>query len=85
MVDVRAEVVNELAVAPATGLAVTPEFPTYHWKVSEAPEAVTLKVVLAPLLMLTETGWLVMTGGKLTVAIAVVESADPAALLARTQ
>ena len=51
------------------------------------PDASTLRVVVEPLLMVMEAGWLVMAGAVTlaTNKLAVCESADPAALLARTQ
>ena len=81
MLDVRAGVVKVVEVAPETGLVVTPEEPTYHWKVvGEVPEAVTLKVAVFPVIMVVDAGWVVMTGRLAvvtTVTIAVLESAVP--------
>ena len=73
-------------VAPAIGLAVTPVFPAYHWKVGEVPEAATVKVVVPPLLIVVEAaGCVVMAGATAIVTVAVVESAVPRPLVARTQ
>ena len=74
-----------LAVAPEMGLEVSGEFPRYHWKEGELPEAATVKVVVSPLLIETEAGCVVMAGGMRTVTVAVFEFALPAGLLARTQ
>ena len=59
--------------------------PRYHWKVGWEPDAATVRVVVVPLLMVVESGWVVMAGGTRTVAVTVLELAIPAALLARTQ
>lgn len=59
--------------------------PRYHWKVGEEPEAATLKVAVPPLLIVTDTGWVVMAGGVITVTVAAFELAEPAVLLARAQ
>jgi hypothetical protein len=64
---------------------VTPEFPTYHWYVGEVPDADTLNVAVVPLLIVTEAGWAVIAGAVMTVAVAAVEFAVPAALDTRTQ
>ena len=63
MLLVRVGVVKDEEVAPETGLEVTPEAPTYHWKVGAGlPDAATVIVVVPPLLMVVETGWVVMAG-----------------------
>ena len=74
-------------VAPVTGLVVTPEFPRYHWKPGEVPEAATVRVAVPPLLMVVESGWVVIAGAVtvLTVTVAAFESEVPAALVARAQ
>ena len=72
-------------VAPETGLVVTPELPRYHWKVGEVPEAATVRVVVPPLLTVTEAGWVVMAGGEMTVTVAAFELAVPAELVALAQ
>ena len=56
MVAVKAGVVKLAEVAPETGLVVVPELPRYHWKVGVVPEAVTVRVVVPPLLMVVEAG-----------------------------
>ncbi len=72
-------------VAPETGLVVTPVLPRYHWKVGEVPEAATVSVVVPPLLMVADTGWVVMEGGVITVTVAAFELTVPAELEARAQ
>ena len=67
-------------MAPEIGLPVTPEFPTYHWKVGVVPEAVTPNVAVLPVMIVMDTGWVVKTGGialASTVTIAVLELAVP--------
>lgn len=49
------------------------------------PVAVTVSVVAAPFLIITEAGPLVILGGSMTVTVAVFESASPAELWALTQ
>ena len=85
MVAVKAGVVKLAEVAPGTGLVVTPEVPRYHWKVGEVPEAATVRVVVPPLLIVTDEGWVVIAGGEITVTVAAFELALPAALVARAQ
>ena len=80
-----AGVVKLAEVAPETGLVVTPVLPRYHWKVGEVPEAATVRVVVPPLLMVVETGWVVIAGGEITVTVAVFELAVPAVLVALAQ
>lgn len=80
-----AGVVKLAEVAPETGLVVTPELPRYHWKPGEVPEAVTVRVAVPPLLMVVETGWVVIAGGEITVTVAVFELAVPAVLVALAQ
>ena len=63
--------VKLVPVAPDIGLVVTPEFPAYHCKVGEVPEAATVKVAVEPLLMVTETGCVVIVGGVTVPALAV--------------
>ena len=77
--------VKLLAVAPGTGLVVTPDGPTYHCTAGDVPDAATVKVAVLPKLMVVETGWVVMAGGVMTVTMAAFEDAKPAALVARTQ
>lgn len=72
-------------VAPATGFEVMPVEPAYHWKVGEVPEAATVRVAVPPLLMVVETGWVVIDGGVTIVTVAAFELVLPAALLARAQ
>jgi hypothetical protein len=56
-------VVKDAEVAPETGLVMTPEAPAYHWKVGGGvPEAATVRVVVAPLLMVMEAGFVVIAG-----------------------
>ena len=66
-------------------LVVTPELPWYHWNVGEVPEAATLRVVVAPLLIAMEAGWVVMTGATAMVTVAVSELALTVPLVTRTQ
>ena len=84
---VRAGVVKLAEVAPDTGSVVIPELPRYHWKVGDVPEAATVRVVVPPLLIVVETGWVVIDGAVtvLTVMVAAFESEVPAPLLARAQ
>ena len=81
----RTGVLNDAEVAPETGVVVTPEAPLYHWKVGEVPDAVTVSVAVPPLLMVVDTGWLVIVGGMRTLTVAVLVSAVPAELVARAQ
>ena len=77
--------VNDAPVAPLTGLVMMPDDPAYHWNVGAVPEAAAVNVAVAPLLTVTGAGWVVIAGGMITVALAVLEFAVPAALVARTQ
>ena len=61
------------------------EVPSYHWKVGAVPLAATVKVTEFPGSMVAETGWAVISGGVITVAVAVIELTADAALEARTQ
>ena len=72
-------------MAPSIGWEMSPVAPRYHWKVDGVPEAATLSAADEPLLIVVESGWVVMAGGMRTVAVAVLESTVPARLLARTQ
>lgn len=64
VLEVSAGVVNEAEVAPETGLPVDPAVPVYHWNVGDGvPDAARVRVVVPPLLMVTEAGWVSMTGG----------------------
>ena len=74
-------------VAPEIGLVVTPDAPRYHWNVGEVPNAATVRMVVPPLLMVVETGWVVMPGAVTltTVIVAALESAAPEVLVARAQ
>jgi hypothetical protein len=85
VLDVRGGVVKVLPVAPDTGVAVLPEFPRYHWKVGEVPEAAMLKVAVEPLAMETDPGWVVKAGGIRMVIVAAFESTDPSTLVTRAQ
>ena len=64
---------------------MTPEVPLYHWNVGDVPEAVTVRVVVPPLMMVVEAGCEVMAGGIRMLTVAVVVSAVPAELVARAQ
>ena len=72
-------------VAPSIGCEVSPVAPRYHWKVGKEPDDATLSVAVPPLLIVVESGWVMMAGGANMVAVTVAESALPTALLARTQ
>ena len=72
-------------MAPIMGLLVTPVFPEYHWKVAALPDVATVNVAVLPLLMVTATGWDVIAGAVMTVAVALPESAVPASLVTRSQ
>ena len=76
---------NVLPVAPEIGLPVLPEFPTYHWNDGEVPEAAVINVVVEPMAMVTDPGWVVMAGGIRMVMVAVLESTDPSTLVMRAQ
>ena len=61
-----AGVVNDAAVAPATGLVVSPAVPVYHWKVSgPVPVAATLSVAVDPDVMVLSCGCVVIDGAVL--------------------
>ena len=81
----RGGVVKDPDVAPRMGFVMSPEVPRYHWKVKKSPEALVENVAVSPVSMVAEIGWLVMSGGKMTLAVTVPESAIPAALVALNQ
>jgi hypothetical protein len=68
--------VVKLAEFVPTGVVVVPEAPWYHWYVNGAvPDATTLSVAVAPLLMVVETGLVVIEEATATLTAAVLELA----------
>jgi hypothetical protein len=56
--------VVKLAEFVPTGVVVVPDVPWYHWYVNGAvPDATTLSVVAAPLLIVVDAGFVAMAEG----------------------
>ncbi|MDP3851991.1 MAG: hypothetical protein Q8Q59_15925, partial [Luteolibacter sp.] len=59
------------------GVVVTPDAPLYHWKVGVVPVAATVNVAVPPLLIVVETGAVVIAGGVTRATERLKKAEDP--------